>query len=121
MSNKNSSSHRYISVFVLAMMNVACVMSLRGLPMMAKEGELPPFLQYTNKNNIQTHILWVQGAIVTVISLAYLLMPTISAAFFLLTSLTAILYLIIPEYVLATEFHSPRTYTPHYVIVRGYT
>lgn len=74
----------------------------KGLLATAKEGELPPFLQYTNKNNIQTHILWVQGAIVTVISLAYLLMPTISAAFFLLTSLTAILYLIMYALLYAT-------------------
>ena len=34
----NLKSKRTLSVFVLAMMNVAVVMSLRGLPMMAKEG-----------------------------------------------------------------------------------
>ena len=66
----------------------------KGLLATAKDGELPPFLQYTNKNGVQTHILWVQGLIVTGISLVYLLMPTISSAFFLLTALTAILYLI---------------------------
>lgn len=66
----------------------------KGLLATAKDGELPPFLQFTNKNGVQTHILWIQGAIVTVISLVYLLMPTISSAFFLLTALTAILYLI---------------------------
>lgn len=66
----------------------------KGLLATAKDGELPPFLQYTNKNGVQTHILWIQGAIVTAISLVYLLMPTISSAFFLLTALTAVLYLI---------------------------
>ena len=66
----------------------------KGLLATAKDGELPPFLQHTNKNGVQTHILWIQGTIVTVISFVYLLMPTISSAFFLLTALTAILYLI---------------------------
>ena len=37
MKNSTSSKH-YLSVFGLAMLSVAAVMSLRGLPMMAKEG-----------------------------------------------------------------------------------
>lgn len=66
----------------------------KGLLATAKNGDLPPFLQRVNKNGVQTHILWVQGIIVSLISLIYLLMPNVSSAFFLLTSLTAILYLI---------------------------
>lgn len=66
----------------------------RGLLATAKNGDLPPFLQHVNKNGVQTHILWIQGLIVTAISLVYLLMPNVSSAFFLLTALTAILYLI---------------------------
>jgi len=66
----------------------------KGLLATAKSGDLPPFLQHVNKNGVQTHILWVQGIIVTAISLLYLLMPNVSSAFFLLTALTAILYLI---------------------------
>lgn len=66
----------------------------KGLLATAKNGDLPPFLQHVNKNGVQTHILWVQGVIVTLISLLYLLMPNVSSAFFLLTALTAILYLI---------------------------
>jgi len=66
----------------------------KGLLATAKSGDLPPLLQHTNKKGIQTHILWLQGMIVTAISLVYLLMPNVSSAFFLLTALTAILYLI---------------------------
>jgi amino acid transporter len=66
----------------------------KGLLATAKNGDLPPFLQRVNRNGVQTHILWVQGLIVTAISLVYLLMPNVSSAFFLLTALTAILYLI---------------------------
>ena len=66
----------------------------KGLLATAKDGDLPPFLAYTNSNGVATHILVVQGLIVTVITLVYLLMPNVSSAFFLLTALTAILYLI---------------------------
>ncbi|MFC1576216.1 amino acid permease [Candidatus Omnitrophota bacterium] len=66
----------------------------KGLLATAKDGDLPPFLAHTNKNGVPTHILFVQGLIVTVITLVYLLMPNVSSAFFLLTALTAILYLI---------------------------
>jgi putative glutamate/gamma-aminobutyrate antiporter len=66
----------------------------KGLLTTAKNGDLPPFLQYVNKNGVQTHILWVQGIIVSLISLLYLFMPNVNSAFFLLTALTAILYLI---------------------------
>ena len=38
MEKNNGNSKHYLSVFALAMMSVAVVMSLRGLPMMAKEG-----------------------------------------------------------------------------------
>ena len=66
----------------------------KGLLATAKHGELPPYLQYTNKNNVQTHILWIQGIIVTILSFVFLLMPNVNTAFFLLTALTVILYLV---------------------------
>lgn len=66
----------------------------KGLLATAKHGELPPYLQYTNKNNVQTHILWIQGIIVTVLAFVFLLMRNVNTAFFLLTALTVILYLI---------------------------
>ncbi len=66
----------------------------KGLLATAKHGELPPYLQYTNKNDIQTHILWIQGFIVTLLAFVFLLIPNVNTAFFLLTALTVILYLI---------------------------
>ncbi len=66
----------------------------KGLLATAKNGELPRFLQYTNKFGIQTHILWVQGIIVTVLAFVFLLIPNVSGAYFLLTALTVALYLV---------------------------
>ena len=66
----------------------------KGLFATAKAGDIPPLLETKNSRNVPTHILLIQGAIVTLLSLVFLLMPTVSTAFFLLTALTAILYLI---------------------------
>jgi putative glutamate/gamma-aminobutyrate antiporter len=66
----------------------------RGLLWTAQEGEIPPFLAKTNKNGVQINILLVQGAIVTVLSLAYFVMADVSVAFFLLSAVTITLYLV---------------------------
>lgn len=66
----------------------------KGLLEVGKSGYLPPFLQRTNKQGVQTHILIVQGCIVTVLSLAFVFMPNVSSAYFLLSALTVQLYLI---------------------------
>ncbi len=67
----------------------------KGLLATAKEGEIPPFLAHTNKKGIQTHILFVQGLIVTALASLYLLMENVSTAFFLLSAMTITLYLIV--------------------------
>jgi putative glutamate/gamma-aminobutyrate antiporter len=66
----------------------------RGLLWTAQEGEIPPILAKTNKNGVQISILIVQGAIVTILSLAYFVMNDVSVAFFLLSAVTITLYLI---------------------------
>lgn len=60
----------------------------------AKDGELPKFLTKLNKNGVQTNILFVQGAIVTLLCSMYFVIDDVSVAFFLLSSLTGALYLI---------------------------
>lgn len=91
----------------------------KGLLATAKNGDLPPFLQKTNSKGIQTHILWVQGLIVTGISVVFLLMPNISSAYFLLTALTAILYLIMYLMLYAAaiklRYSQPNTHRPYKV------
>ncbi len=66
----------------------------KGMLATAKSGLIPPFLSYTNKAEVPSHILYIQGIIVTILSQLYLIMPTINSAFFLLSDLTVILYLI---------------------------
>ncbi len=66
----------------------------RGLLWTAKEGQLPCFLQKTNKNGVQINILLIQGCIVSLLSSFYIFMNDVSVAFFLLSALTVGLYLI---------------------------
>jgi amino acid transporter len=66
----------------------------RGLLETAHEGELPLLLQAKNSKGMPTHILLVQGVIVTVISCFYFVIPNVSVAFFLISAMTIALYLI---------------------------
>jgi len=66
----------------------------KGILAVAQQGSLPPFFQKVNKNGVQTNILIVQGGIVTLLALTFLLMPTVSSSYWILTALTAQLYLI---------------------------
>jgi putative glutamate/gamma-aminobutyrate antiporter len=67
----------------------------RGLLATAKDGVLPPILHHTNSRGIQTHILVLQGSIVTIISfVVFLGFDNISTAFALVSAIAALLYLI---------------------------
>jgi len=66
----------------------------RGLLATAEEGELPPILQRKNKKDIPTHILIMQGIIVTMISSLYFVMNNVDVGFFLISAMTIALYLI---------------------------
>jgi len=66
----------------------------RGLLATADDGELPPALQVTNRHGMPTHILLVQGAVVTVMSMLYFLIKDVSVVFFLISAMTVALYLI---------------------------
>ncbi len=66
----------------------------KGFFATAKQGLIPPYLSHSNKKGVPTHILYVQGIVVTLLSLLYLVTPTISSAFFLLSALGVMLYLV---------------------------
>lgn len=66
----------------------------RGLLETAKQGEIPPFMEKTNKNGMQISILMIQGVIVTILTSLYFIMKNVSVAFFLLSAMTITLYLV---------------------------
>lgn len=77
-----------------AMVSTWIIGPSKGLMTTALSGDLPPLLQKRNEHNAPTALLWLQGIIVTILSLIFLYMPNISSSYWLLSALTAQLYLI---------------------------
>ncbi|UYW02451.1 amino acid permease [Flavobacterium agricola] len=66
----------------------------KGVFIVGKAGYLPPFFQKTNKIGVQQNILYVQGIIVTLLSLLFVVMPSVQSFYQILSQLTVLLYLI---------------------------
>lgn len=66
----------------------------KGVFAVGQAGYLPKFFQKTNKNGVQKNILYVQGAVVTVLALLMVVMPSVQSFYQILSQLTCILYLI---------------------------
>ncbi len=66
----------------------------KGLLEVGKAGYLPRFMQKTNKQGVQLGILLIQGSIVTLLSILFVIMPSVQTAYQIITQLTILLYLI---------------------------
>ncbi len=67
----------------------------KGLLMVGRDkGYLPPILQKTNKNGIQSSILIAQGIIVSITALLFAFIPSVSSSFWILSAMTTQIYLI---------------------------
>lgn len=78
---------------------LACVVAWvagpsKALLAAAIDGNIPPFLKKRNKNGIAVNILIIQGIAVSLLSLLFLVMPSVSSAYFILAMLTAAPYMI---------------------------
>lgn len=66
----------------------------KGVFAVGQAGYLPPFFQKTNKNGVQKNILLIQGGAVTLLSLLFVVMPSVQSFYQILSQLTVLLYLI---------------------------
>ncbi len=66
----------------------------KGIFAVGKAGYLPPVFQKANKAGVQRNILLIQGAIVTLLSLLFVVMPSVQSFYQILSQLTVLLYLI---------------------------
>ena len=66
----------------------------KGIFAVGKAGYLPPFFQKENSNGVQRNILLIQGCIVTLLALLFVVMPSVQSFYQILSQLTALLYLI---------------------------
>jgi putative glutamate/gamma-aminobutyrate antiporter len=84
----------FMAIGALGMVSTWIVGPTKGISATARHGELPPFLQKMNKKNMPVNILIVQAIVVTILSLLFLYMPTVSDTYRILLHLTAQLYLV---------------------------
>jgi len=66
---------------------------------------MPRFWQHTNKHGMATHILIVQAMLVTILSILFVVLPSVQAAYQILSQLTAILYLLMYLLMFAAGIH----------------
>ena len=66
----------------------------KGIFAVGKAGYLPPYFQKTNKIGVQKNILYLQGLAVTLLSLLFVVMPSVQSFYQILSQLTVLLYLI---------------------------
>ncbi len=66
----------------------------KGLLAAAQSGEFPPILHRVNKNDMPVALLVMQGIIVSMLSLVFLLMPDVSSSFWMLLVLSSQLYIV---------------------------
>lgn len=66
----------------------------KGILAVGRAGYLPPFFQKVNKNGVQRNILLIQGCAVTLLSLLFVVMPSVQSFYQILSQLTVLLYLI---------------------------
>ncbi len=66
----------------------------KGIFTVGRSGYLPPFFQKTNKLGVQKNILYIQGGVVTLLGLLFVIMPSVQSFYQILSQLTVLLYLI---------------------------
>ena len=66
----------------------------KGIFAVGRAGYLPPFFQKTNSIGVQRNILFIQGGIVTLLGLLFVVMPSVQSFYQILSQLTVLLYLI---------------------------
>ena len=66
----------------------------KGLLQVGCAGYLPRFMQRTNRAGVQVGILVVQGCIVTLLSVLFVVLPSVQTAYQIISQLTILLYLI---------------------------
>lgn len=70
-----------------------------------KAGYLPRWWHHTNEHGVATHLLLFQGMLVTLLSILFVVLPSVQAAYQIMSQLTTILYLIMYLLMFASAIH----------------
>jgi amino acid transporter len=67
----------------------------KGLMVASQDGSLPAYLAKTNRKHVPVRILLIQALLVSLLSLFFILMPTVNSSYWILSVMTAQLALIV--------------------------
>ena len=84
----------FITFGVIGQVSVIIAGPSTGILAVGKSGYLPKGLQKTNKHGIQVPLLWIQGIVVTILSLVLVILPSVESAYQILSQMSTILYLV---------------------------
>lgn len=82
----------FITLGALGMISTWTIGPVKGMYATAEHGDLPLSLQKLNKYDSPVNLLILQAIIVTILTLIFLLTPTVSSSYWMLLNLTAHLY-----------------------------
>lgn len=85
----------FVTYGVIGQVSVIVTGPSTGLVAVGESGFLPPSLQKSNKNGINTPILWIQGIFVTILAFVLVILPSVQSAYQILSQMSTILYLIL--------------------------
>lgn len=85
----------FVTYGVIGQVSVIVTGPSTGLVAVGESGFLPPALQKSNKNGINTPILWIQGIFVTLLAFMLVILPSVESAYQILSQMSTILYLIL--------------------------
>jgi glutamate:GABA antiporter len=94
-----------LAIGVLAGVSTWIAGPSKGLLSVGQAGYLPPFMQKTNKAGVQVNILLVQGGVVTLLVLLFVVLPSVQAVYQILSQLTVMLYLIMYMFMFAAGIY----------------
>lgn len=89
----------------------------KGLLAAARDGDLPPYFRAVNKEGMPKRLLLVQAIFVSLLSLIFVFMPTVSSAFWILSAVVVQLYLVMYILLFAAaiklRYKRPKTERPY--------
>ena len=99
----------FITFGVLGQVSAIIAGPSAGILAVGKSGYLPRSWQKTNKNGIQTTLLWIQLAWVSILSLVLIILPSVESAYQILSQLSTIIYLVMVIIIYAAFVRLRRT------------
>ena len=99
----------FITFGVLGQVSAIIAGPSAGILAVGKSGYLPRSWQKTNKNGIQTTLLWIQLVWVSILSLVLVILPSVESAYQILSQLSTIIYLVMVIIIYAAFVRLRRT------------